>query len=155
MLKSIISALPRDIEIEKYEQRLIKKGMTYSVRLSRIPMVSEIQEMVVKMPSLGAGSTFQQDGVNLKWIDVNYTKRNKFLIAPTCDCLGDFGHTNVWGNPYLKFGVTCRLPRGHEGSHEGKFQLSIVPTSEPYGINIDRTSVELGTSEAIVRWKMK
>lgn len=82
-------------------------------------------------------------------------KSERTVVVRKCGCVGDFGHTNVYGSPYLKFDVMCHLPEGHEGPHEGKFGLSVVPTSEPNGRNIDRSSVKLVTQEAVIQWAVK
>jgi len=68
-----------------------------------------------------------------------------------CGARGDFGHTNIWGTPYLMFDTYCRLPVGHEGKHECRIDVRVAPTSEEAGRAVVRKSVEV-SGETLLRW---
>lgn len=89
-------------------------------------------------------------------------KKTKKTAAPQtyetrtirCNAHADFGHTNLWGSPYLMFDVDCRLPGGHSGLHEAVCTVRLVPSHEPAGAAVKRKSVEV-VGETLVRWALK
>lgn len=72
-----------------------------------------------------------------------------------CGALGDFGHTNLFGTPILKFMCTCLLPKGHKGKHQSSEKLGITSTFEKHGITVDRNSIEVSPKEILVKWNSK
>lgn len=71
-----------------------------------------------------------------------------------CGVKGDFGHTNLFGEPRIKFLCSCSLKEGHTGKHQAKEKLQISNTYEKYGLEVDRNSIEF-TSEITIKWNLK
>jgi hypothetical protein len=72
-----------------------------------------------------------------------------------CREVGDFGHRNVWGQPYLMFNVHCQLEEDHNGPHRGQEEIRIKPSYEPNGVKIDAKSVTVEPSFVWVTWENK
>jgi hypothetical protein len=47
-----------------------------------------------------------------------------------CGRKADLGFCNLYGTPYLKFLVKCRLPYAHTGPHRASEPVNLAPTRE-------------------------
>jgi hypothetical protein len=70
-----------------------------------------------------------------------------------CDEHGDFGHPNVWGTPYLMFGVRCSLAKDHRGPHAAQHEINIKPSFEKDGLKINKSTVVVSPATITIKWE--
>lgn len=71
-----------------------------------------------------------------------------------CLAPGDFGHTNLYGSPHLKFGAACGLMLGHDGKHECALSVRVAPSFESSGLGVEPKSVEV-VGAPMLRWDLR